>query len=199
MPISPEGSTENSWRLDRLLPLLGQLRGYRASWLRADLLAGLSVAAVALPTAIAYPALMGLPPQTGLYAAILPPIGYALFGPSRQLMVGPDTATCMMVASAFLSLGIAGVDERIVIAASFAIAVGLACIAAGMLGFGSLANFLSKPVLLGFLSGVALDLILGQLGKLTGLSLDAAGPLGPLPDFVAKLGRAHLPTLALRV
>ena len=95
-------------RLDRIIPLLDQLRGYRAQWLGADLLAGLSVAAVALPTAIAYPAIMGLPPQTGLYAAILPPVGYALFGPSRRLMIGPDTATCMMVASALLGLGIAG-------------------------------------------------------------------------------------------
>jgi sulfate permease, SulP family len=68
-------------RLERIIPLLGQLRGYRAAWLGADLLAGLSVAAVALPTAIAYAAIIGLPPQTGLYAAILPPVGYALLAP----------------------------------------------------------------------------------------------------------------------
>ena len=77
--------------MSRILPILGQLKDYRLAWLRADILAGLSVAAVALPTAIAYPAIMGLPPEIGLYAAILPPVGYALLGPSRQLMVGPDT------------------------------------------------------------------------------------------------------------
>jgi len=184
-------------RLDRIIPLLDQLRGYRAQWLSADLLAGLSVAAVALPTAIAYPAIMGLPPQTGLYAAILPPVGYALFGPSRRLMTGPDTATCMMVASALLGLGIAAVDERILVAAAFAIAVGLACIAAGALGLGFIANFLSKPVLMGFLAGVALDLIISQLGKLTGLSIASDGLFRHLMDFVLKLGGAHLPTFAL--
>jgi high affinity sulfate transporter 1 len=185
--------------LDRILPLLGQLRGYRAAWLRADLLAGLSVAAVALPTAIAYPAIMGLPPETGLYAAILPPVGYALFGPSRQLMVGPDTATSMMVASALLGLGVVGMDERIAMAAAFAVAVGIACVAAGSIGFGAIANFLSKPVLMGFLAGVALDLILGQLGKLTGLALTADQPVGQIIEIVTKLSTAHLPTLALGV
>src|ERR1700719_4765188 len=101
--------------LERFLPLLGQLRGYRAAWLGADLLAGLSVAAVALPTAIAYAAIIGLPPQTGLYAAILPPVGYALFGPSRQLMVGPDTATTVMLGSALLALGILDPEQRVAV------------------------------------------------------------------------------------
>jgi len=184
-------------QLERILPLLGQLRGYRAAWLGADLLAGLSVAAVALPTAIAYAAIIGLPPQTGLYAAILPPVGYALFGPSRQLMVGPDTGTCMMVASALLSLGVAGGDQRIALAAAFAIAVGLACIVAGSLGLGFIANFLSKPVLMGFLAGVALDLILSQLGKMTGLAVAGDDPFHILADLGLKLGGAHLPTMAL--
>jgi SulP family sulfate permease len=88
-------------------------------------------------------------------------------------------------------------DERIMVAAAFAIAVGLACLAAGSLGLGFIANFLSKPVLMGFLAGVALDLIIGQLGKLTGLSLVSDGLLGPLADFTRKLGSTHLPTLVL--
>ena len=185
--------------LERFVPLWGQLRDYQFRWLRFDILAGLSVAAVALPTAVAYPAIMGLPPQIGLYAAILPPVGYAIFGPSRRLMVGPDTATCMMVASAFIGLGISGVDERIAVAAAFAMVVGLACVAAGALGLGFIANFLSKPVLMGFLSGVALDLIIGQLGKLTRLSLSAKGLFPPLVEFGVKLPGAHLPTVILGV
>ncbi|HEX4569060.1 MAG TPA: SulP family inorganic anion transporter [Dongiaceae bacterium] len=187
------------WRmaLERFVPLWEQLRGYQLRWLRFDIVAGLSVAAVALPTAVAYPAIMGLPPQIGLYAAILPPVGYAIFGPSRRLMVGPDTATCMMVASAFIGLGISGVDERIAVAAAFAMVVGIACVAAGALGLGFIANFLSKPVLMGFLSGVALDLIIGQLGKLTRLSLSSGGLFGPLVDFVVKLPGAHPPTVIL--
>jgi high affinity sulfate transporter 1 len=184
-------------RLDRIIPLLGHLRGYGTPSFGTDLLAGLSVAAVALPSAIAYPAIMGLPPQTGLYAAILPPVGYALFGPSRQLMVGPDTATCIMVASALIGLGVSAVDERILVAAAFAVVVGLACIAAGTLGLGFIANFLSKPVLMGFLSGVALDLIIGQLDKLTRLSIAPGNLIGPLVDFARKLPGTHLPTLLL--
>src|SRR5882672_325713 len=88
-----------------VFPIAGQLATYRSAWLPADILAGLSVAAVALPTAIAYPEIAGLPPQAGLYAAILPAVGYALFGPSRQLMVGPDTATTVMLAGVLLALG----------------------------------------------------------------------------------------------
>src|ERR1700756_3770537 len=133
--------------LRRLFPLARQLAGYRSAWLSADILAGLSVAAVALPTAIAYPAIAGLPPEAGLYAAILPPIGYAVFGPSRQLMVGPDTATTMMLASALLSLGVSAPDERGAAGAAFALAVGLFCIVAGFIGLGIIANFLSRPVL----------------------------------------------------
>src|SRR5258706_7422118 len=103
--ISQRGTAAGGSMLRRLFPIVRQLAGYRSAWLSADILAGLSVAAVALPTAIAYPAIAGLPPEAGLYAAILPPIGYALFGPSRQLMVGPDTATTIMLASVLAGLG----------------------------------------------------------------------------------------------
>jgi sulfate permease, SulP family len=179
------------------LPIAGQLAGYRSSWLPTDILAGLSVAAVALPTAIAYPAIAGLPPQAGLYAAILPPIGYAVFGPSRQLMVGPDTATTMMLASALLSLGVSAPDERVAAAAAFALAVGLCCIVAGFVGLGIIANFLSRPVLMGFLSGVALDLLAGQIKRLTAVPIGSGGLLRPLIEFATKLDRLHLPTLLL--
>jgi high affinity sulfate transporter 1 len=105
----------------------------------------------------------------------------------------------MMVASALLGLGVVGMDERIAMAAAFAVAVGIACVAAGSIGFGAIANFLSKPVLMGFLAGVAIDLILGQLGKLTGLALTADQPVAQLVEFVGKLSTAHLPTFALGV
>jgi sulfate permease, SulP family len=180
-----------------VLPLAGQLAEYSSSWLPADILAGLSVAAVALPTAIAYPAIAGLPPQAGLYAAILPPIGYALFGPSRQLMVGPDTATTMMLASALLGIGVSTPDERVTAAAAFALAVGLCCLVAGFIGLGMIANFLSRPVLMGFLSGVALDLLIGQIKRLTAVPIGSSGLLRPLIEFATKLDRLHWPTLLL--
>src|SRR5258708_39934402 len=129
--------------LRRLFPIVRQLAGYRTAWLSADILAGLSVAAVALPTAIAYPAIAGLPPEAGLYAAILPPIAYALFGPSRQLMVGPRTATTIMLASVLAGLALAAPDQRVAAAAVFALMVGLCCVVAGIIGLGFIANFLS--------------------------------------------------------
>jgi MFS superfamily sulfate permease-like transporter len=138
-----------------------------------------------------------LPPQAGLYAAILPPVGYALFGPSRQLMVGPDTATTMMLASALVGLGVSAPEERVAVAAAFAVAVGLCCVAAGIIGAGIIANFLSRPVLMGFLSGVALDLLIGQIKRLTAVPIGSRGLLRPLAEFATKLDLPHLPTLLL--
>src|SRR5689334_21735131 len=122
--------------LRRPFPIVRQLADYRSAWLSADILAGLSVAAVALPIAIAYPAIAGLPPETGLYATILPLIGYALFGPSRQLMIGPDTATTIMLASVLAGFGLAAPDQRVVVAAAFALSVGFCCVVAGLVGLG---------------------------------------------------------------
>src|SRR6202012_137259 len=98
----------------------------------------------------------------GINAAILAPIGYALFGPSRQLMMGPDTATTVVLATVLLSLGISSPGQEVAMASLLALSVGLCCIVAGFLGVGFIANFLSRPVLMGFLSGVALDLFIGQ-------------------------------------
>ncbi len=185
--------------LRRLFPIVRQLAGYRSAWLSADILAGLSVAAVALPTAIAYPAIAGLPPEAGLYAAILPPIGYALFGPSRQLMVGPDTATTIMLASVLAGLALSAPDQRVAVAATFAMSVGLCCVLAGIVGLGFIANFLSRPVLMGFLSGVAIDLLIGQLDRLTAVPVESSGLVRPLIEFAGKLGQLHLPTLLVGV
>src|SRR4249919_3541592 len=100
------------------LPVLTSLRGYRPEWLRYDVLSGLAIAAVGLPSAIAYPALAGLPPEVGLYASILAVLGYALFGSSRQLIVGPDAGTVMMLAAVFVSLGVSSTQDRIIVSAA---------------------------------------------------------------------------------
>src|SRR6201989_3012442 len=109
------------------LPLLSTLRGYRAEWLRYDIASGLAIAAVGLPSAIAYPALAGLPPEVGLYASIVAVLAYALFGSSRQLIGVPDAGSVMMLAAVFVSLGLSSVDDRIVVAAAIAAIVGLLC------------------------------------------------------------------------
>jgi high affinity sulfate transporter 1 len=181
----------------RLFPILGQLGGYRIGWLWSDLLAGLSVAAVALPTAIAYPAIADLPAEVGLYAAILPAVGYALFGPSRQLMVGPDTATTIMLASSLLQLGVTGADQRVTVAAALAVLTGILCVLAGLARFGFIANFLSRPILIGFLAGVALSLLIGQIGRLTQVSIEAKGFIRPLIELAGKIDGVHLSTLLI--
>lgn len=179
------------------VPLLSSLRGYRMSWLTSDVSAGLAIAAVGLPSAIAYPAIAGLPPQTGIYASIAPLLAYALFGPSRQLIVGPDAATMAVLAAIMTALPGPDQADRVAVAAILALAVGGLCLGARMLRLGGLASFLSRPILTGFFAGISLDILVGQLGKLTGLKIEANGLVGPLVELVRKAGSIHWPSLAL--
>jgi MFS superfamily sulfate permease-like transporter len=157
-------SRQNSgWlaRAARVAPGLPALLRYRAADFPHDLVAGLSVAAVALPIGVAYADLAGFSPVVGLYASILPLAGYALFGTSRQLVVGPDAATCAMVAAAVGPM--AGGDPVLYQSLSVVLALiaGLLCIAGSFLRLGALADFLSKPILVGFLNGIALVVTIG--------------------------------------
>jgi high affinity sulfate transporter 1 len=184
-------------RLGRFAPGLPALVRYRRGDFAADLVAGLSVAAVALPIGVAYAELAGFPAVVGLYASILPLVAYALFGTSRQLVVGPDTATCAMVAAAVAPL--AGGDAELYqsLSVTLAFLAGLLCIAGSFLRLGALADFLSKPILVGFLNGVALSILLGQIGKLFGFPIESARIVPRLVEFVSKLGQTHAPTLAV--
>lgn len=179
------------------LPLLAQVRGYQAAWLKADLAAGLSVAAVSLPSAIAYPAIAGLPTEVGLFATIFSMVGYALLGSSRQLMVGPDTATCLMLAGVLATLGATVEADRVNLTLSLTIAVGLLCLAAGALRLGFLANFLSRPMLAGFLAGISLSLIIGQIKRLTSVQIETSGLFRPILEFIARVDETHVPTLVV--
>ena len=175
------------------------LRGYQIGWLRYDIAAGLSVAAVALPTAIAYAQLAGFPPVVGLYASILPLVVYAVLGTSRQLIVNPDAGTCAMVAAIVAPL--AGEDAGLytTLAVSLAVLTGVACILAGLFRLGFLADFLGKPVLVGFMNGIAISIAIGQIGKVFGFSLLSERLLPRLIEFVSKLGATHLPTLIVGI
>lgn len=181
------------------LPLMSSLQGYRIGWLRYDLMSGLAIAAVGLPSAIAYPALAGLPPEVGLYSSILAVLGYALFGSSRQLIVGPDAGTVMMLAAVFLSLGVSSTDDRVVVAAAIAVLVGVLCFLASILRLGFIANFLSRPILTGFMAGISLSILVGQLGRFTSVKIDSDGVLRPLFEFATKLNLIHWPSLILGV
>ncbi|HSL04137.1 MAG TPA: sulfate permease [Nitrospiraceae bacterium] len=183
--------------ISRFAPGLRQLRDYRGEWLRSDLVAGVSVAAVAVPTAIAYAQLIGFEPVVGLYAAILPLVAYALFGTSRQLIVNPDAATCAIFAATVLPL--AGGDSDALRSLSMVLAVltGLVCIAAGIFRLGFLADFLAKPILVGYLNGVAISIFVGQIGKVFGFSMQSRGITLSLIELAGKLPQTHLLTLAV--
>ena len=184
-------------RVARFAPGLAALLAYRRTDLRYDLAAGLSVAAVALPVGVAYAELTGLPPVTGLYASILPAVAYAIFGTSRQLIVGPDAATCAMTAAAVAPLAAGNPELYLSFTVALTLLAGLMCIAASFLRAGALADFLSKPILTGYLAGVALSILLGQTGKLTGFELHSRGIVPHLLELVDKLGLTHWPTLAV--
>ncbi len=186
-------------RLARIAPGLPALLGYRRADFPHDLVAGLSVAAVALPVGVAYAQLAGFSPVVGLYASILPLAAYALFGTSRQLILGPDAATCAIVAAAVAPLAAGNAELYLSLSIMLAVLAGVFCIAASFLKLGALADFLSKPILVGFLNGVALSIVLGQMGKIFGFPLESGGIFPRLLEFFSKLGLTHWPTLAVGV
>ena len=181
------------------LPILRGLAGFNRDWIRSDIPAGLSIAAVGLPSAIAYPAIAGLPPETGIYASIVGPIAYAIFGPSRLLVIGPDAATMTVLAAAMAAIiaaepAAAGID-RVAIASTLALGVGFFCIAAKLLKLGVLASFLSRPILVGFFAGVSLSILVGQIGRFTGVTIESEGLIPPLLEILRKSASIHWPSL----
>jgi high affinity sulfate transporter 1 len=184
-------------QLETILPIWADLRRYHREWLTRDLVAGLGIAAIAIPIGIAYPSIAGLPPTTGLYATIFPLVAYALFGSSRQLIVGPDTAVCTVLASSLIHLGADTLDERVALATSFAVLVGVLCLLANRLRLGFIADFLSRPVLVGYLCGIALALFASQVGRVTGMSIAAHGFVRPFVELAGRIDEIHGPTLAL--
>ena len=182
--------------LTSLMPGLAALRRYRfGSDFSSDLFAGLSVAAVALPVSIAYAELAGLSPAVGLYASIGPLLVYALFGTSPQLMVNPDAASCAILAAAVTPL--AGGDPGLYLSLATALTLftGVLCMLASVFRLGVLANFLSRPILVGFLNGIALSIFLGQIGKVLGFQINASKILPKLLEIISKLPSTQMPTL----
>jgi high affinity sulfate transporter 1 len=179
------------------IAMLTWLPGYRKEWLSADLLAGVSVAAVALPVALAYSHLAGVPAIYGLYASLLPLIAYALFGSSRQLIVAPDAATCAIVAAVVVPLAGADPLRYLALTAALAMLTGLICIVAGLARLGFITNFLARPILTGYLNGIAICIVAGQLGGLFGFTLQPAGFFRLIWHFLSQLGATHWPTLAV--
>lgn len=184
-------------RLLRWMPGLGNLLAYQRSDLNADIKAGLSVAAVALPVSIAYAELTGVGAIAGLYSTILPLIAYALFGSSRQLIVGPDTATCAVIAAVVAPLAMGDPVLRWQLVIVMTLMIGGWCIVASRLHLGALADLLSKPILIGLLNGISFSIIIDQIAKSCGFSYDVSGIIERVLSLPMKLGSAHLPTVVV--
>lgn len=178
-------------------PGLAQFGNYRRSWLRGDLLAGITVAAYLVPQAMAYATVAGLPPVAGLWAALLPLAIYPILGSSRYLSAGPESSTALMTATALAPLAVGDPARYAVLAAMLAALVGLVCLVAGLVRLGFLADLLSRPVLIGYMTGVALIMVGDQLGRLTGTAVDGEGFFAQVRSLAGTLPNVHGPTLAL--
>ena len=187
-PAPGRDSFRNQDRMPRLL-------GYRRDWLRHDLVAGLSVAAVALPTAVAYAQIIGFDPVVGLYASILPPVVYALLGTSRHMIVNPDAATCAWWGRRssrwWQAMRTAGLRSPPRWRSSPAWCASWPASA----GWGSWPTSWPRPILVGFLNGVAIHIWLGQIGKICGFPMESHGIIPSLLEFLRKLPQTHVPTL----
>src|SRR6202023_3045536 len=171
------------------LPGLQAVRSYQRAWLPKDLVAGLVLTALLVPQGMAYAELAGLPPITGLYTSILCLLGYAVFGPSRILVLGPDSSLGPMIAATILPLMAANGDAKraVALASMLAIMVAAIMILAAVAKLGFIADLISKPTMIGYMNGLALTILIGQLPKLFGFKVDASGFLGELTGLVKGL------------
>jgi high affinity sulfate transporter 1 len=189
------------WRA--YVPGIGVIRSYRRQWLPKDIVAGLVLSALLVPQGMAYADLAGLPPVTGLYTSILCLLSYAVFGPSRVLVLGPDSALGPMIAATIAPLLLANGDpaRAIALASLLAIIVGVVMVVAGLAKFGFVADLLSKPTQIGYMNGLAVTIIVGQLPKLLGFSVDADGLVAEARAFIAGLtqGEANATAAVLGV
>lgn len=187
------------WR--GLIPGLAVARHYRSGWLSADVLAGVTVSAYLIPQVMAYAELAGLPAVTGLWASIGPLLVYSLLGSSKYLSVGPESTTALMTAVAVAPLaGGAGSSGYARFALLTALVVGLVCVFASLARLGFLADLLSRPVLTGYMAGIAVLMMVSQLGKLTGMPVDhqlGDSTFAKVAHVVGHLNAVHLPTLLL--
>lgn len=190
-------STGETRGLGRWAPGLAELRRYERGWLRGDVLAGVAVAAYLIPQVMAYAEVAGLPPVTGLWAISGSLIVYAILGSSRQLSVGPESTTALMTATAIAPFAAGDPGKYAGLAAALAIVVGALCIVSRLGKLGFLSDLLSKPVLVGYMAGVAVIMIVSQIGKVTRLDSTADSFLGDVAFYATHLGGTHVPTLLL--
>jgi high affinity sulfate transporter 1 len=161
----------------RWLPGLLLFRRYQRSWLRHDIVAGLVMTTMLVPVGIAYAVASGLPGINGLYATIVPLLAYAVFGPSRILVLGPDSSLATVILGVVVPLSAGDPERAVAVAGMMAIVSGALCVAAGVARLGFITELLSKPIRYGYMNGIALTVILSQTPKLLGFSVSADGPV----------------------
>ena len=184
------------WR--RYLPGLDVLLHYDRTWLRGDVLAGVTVCAYLIPQVMAYAQIAGLPAVYGLWGMCAPLLVYALVGASRQLSAGPESTTSLMTAAGVGAIvAVVGPDRWPEVASALAVVVGVLCLVGWVARLGVLATLLSKPVLVGYLAGVAVLMIASQLGKVTRLDVAGSTPFEAVVSLAAQAREVHVPTLAL--
>ncbi|WP_425004029.1 SulP family inorganic anion transporter [Mycolicibacterium sp. S3B2] len=182
----------------QVVPGLANFRGYPRTAVRGDVLGGLTVSAYLVPQALAYATLAGLAPVAGLWAALPPLVIYAFLGSSRQLSIGPESTTALMTAAVLVPVvGSADPGRYAAHAATLALLVGVICVVAGLLRLGFLANLLSRPVLVGYLAGIAAMMVASQLGRLTGVTVSGDSVIEQVRTFVTVVPELHWPTVAL--
>jgi len=185
----------------RFLPGVQTLRTYQAAWFMPDLTAGLVLTTMLVPVGIAYAQASGVPGIYGLYATIVPLLAYALFGPSRIFVLGPDSALAAVILSVVLPLSGGDPVRAVAVASAMAVVSGLVCILIGVLRLGFITELLSKPIRYGYMNGIALTVLISQVPKLLGFSIDGVGPLRDLVLIAAGIrdGKANWTAFAIGV
>jgi high affinity sulfate transporter 1 len=196
--VSPiEATNRTGWT--RWLPGLITLRGYESSWLRHDVVAGLVMTTMLAPVGIAYAEASGVPGINGLYATIIPLLAYALFGPSRIIVLGPDSALASLILTTVAPLSGGDPQHAVALAGMMALVSGVVCVAAGLGRLGFITELLSKPIRYGYMNGIALTLLLSQIPKLFGFSVKANGPLRQVSGIVHNVGAGKTNVVALAI
>jgi high affinity sulfate transporter 1 len=187
----------NNWM--RWLPGLQTLRRYEAAWFPHDLMAGLVLTTMLVPVGIAYAVASGVPGIYGLYATIVPLLAYAIFGPSRILVLGPDSSLAAVILAVVLPLSLGDPARAVVVASMMAVVAGLVCVFIGVMRLGFVTELLSKPIRYGYMNGIALTVLISQTPKLFGFSIDSTGPGRDVVQIVQSIidGKANWTAFAV--
>ena len=197
--VKAKEHSDNTGRLARYLPIISWLPNYDRAWLKTDIIAGLSVWALMVPTSLGYATISGVPVQYGLYAAAVGLIAFALFTTSKQVTQGPSSSTAAVLGASVLSLAAAGSDDAVTVASAIVLVAGILFIIMYLLKMGWISEFLSASVLTGFTFGVAISVAAGELFKITGTESAGTNTWTKLWTWITSLPETSIPTLMVGI